>query len=441
MARLATDVPRIKGSGRVWPACGSRLAMTLGFIVGKFYPPHRGHKHLIESARRQVDHLIVMIAAHPEQTIPGELRKAWLEEIHPDCEIRLVPDELENDSRQWADFTIRYLGRAPDVVFTSEDYGPVYAELMGSRHVMIDRDRTAFPVSGTLIREGPLNHLDMLEPCVRAYFVRRIVLIGAESTGKTTLAQQLAEQFDTIWVPEYGREHWERKLAGRTLSDPPPSWSHDEFVDIAEEQQRRENLAARTAKGVSWGLVGASVRENNTVEHLDRLFATAKDRKFPVFISPHYLFPFDQAWQFGGLVEHSMLDEREFFRPDPLSVDGFANSGADWLDRFKPYIEDGETIVVSPHKVWGPQTNDLVLQLRKLRINKVILAGMLANLCVESHLRELLEQGFEIAVVKDATAGPRHPTIGDGYQAAVTNYGFLANDVLTTDHAVKLMGN
>ena len=223
--------------------------MTLGFIVGKFYPPHRGHKHLIESARRQVD-LIVMIAAHPEQTIPGELRKAWLEEIHPDCEIRLVPDELENDSRQWADFTVRYLGRAPDVVFTSEDYGPVYAELMGSRHVMIDRDRAAFPVSGTLIREDPLNHLEMLEPCVRAYFVRRIVLIGAESTGKSTLAQQLAEQFDTVWVPEYGREHWERKLAGRTLSDPPPSWSHDEFVEIAEEQQRRENLAARTANRV-----------------------------------------------------------------------------------------------------------------------------------------------------------------------------------------------
>ena len=124
-----------------------------------------------------------------------------------------------------------------------------------------------------------------------------------------------------------------------------------------------------------------------------------------------------------------------------MSVDGFTDSGADWLERYKPYIEDGETVVVSPHKVWGPQTNDLVLQLRKRRINKIILAGMLANLCVESHLRELLEQGFEVAVVKDATAGPRHPTIGDGYQAAVINYGFLANAVLTTDEAVKLMGN
>ena len=104
-----------------------------------------------------------------------------------------------------------------------------------------------------------------------------------------------------------------------------------------------------------------------------------------------------------------MLDGKEFFRPDPLGVDGFAGSGADWLDRYKPFIEDGKTVVVSPHKVWGPQTNDLVLQLRKRRVDKVILAGMLANLCVESHLRELLEQGFEVAVVKDATAGPAAP--------------------------------
>ena len=158
------------------------------------------------------------------------------------------------------------------------------------------------------------------------------------------------------------------------------------------------------------GLVGDSVKENNTVENLARLFTAAKERDFGVFISPHYLYPFDQAWQFGGAVEKMMLEDKEFFRPDPLSLDGFAGSGADWLDRYKPFIEDGKTVVVSPHKVWGPQTNDLVLQLRKRAINKIILAGMLANLCVESHLRELLEQGFEVAVVKDATAAPRHPS-------------------------------
>jgi nicotinamidase-related amidase len=192
-------------------------------------------------------------------------------------------------------------------------------------------------------------------------------------------------------------------------------------------------------KGVSWALVGASVKENNTVENLARLFKAAKELGFGVFISPHYLYPHDQAWQYGGAVERMMLESKEFWLPGPLDLKGFRGSGADWLDRYKAFIEDGKTVVVSPHKVWGPQTNDLVLQLRKRLINKVILAGMLANLCVESHLRELLEQGFEVAVVKDATAAPRHPQLGDGYKAAVINYGFLANAVLTTDEAVKAM--
>lgn len=224
--------------------------MTLGFIIGKFYPPHLGHKYLIDSARGQVDHLIVMIAHHPSQTIPGELRKSWLEQIHPDCEIHLVPDELEDDSSQWAEFTIKHLGRSPDVVFTSEDYGPEYARLMGSRHVMIDIRRETVPISGTAIRSTALEYLEFLEPCVRSYFVKRVVLIGAESTGKTTLAEELAENYATCWVAEYGREHWERKIEGLAFDDPGVSWTREEFVHIASEQQRRENELARLANRV-----------------------------------------------------------------------------------------------------------------------------------------------------------------------------------------------
>jgi nicotinamidase-related amidase len=192
-------------------------------------------------------------------------------------------------------------------------------------------------------------------------------------------------------------------------------------------------------KGLGWGMLGESVKENHTVENLARLFKAAKDQGFGVFISPHYMYPTDQAWQFGGTGERMMLEAKELWRAGPLSLTGLAGSGADWLERYKPFIEDGKTVVVSPHKVYGPQCNDLVLQLRKRRINKVVLAGMMANFCVESHLRELLEQGFEVAVVKDATAGPRHPTLGDGYKAALVNYGYLAQAVFTTDDAVKAM--
>ncbi len=96
--------------------------------------------------------------------------------------------------------------------------------------------------------------------------------------------------------------------------------------------------------------------------------------------------------------------------------------------------------MASPHKDYGPENNDVMLQLRKRNVRKVILAGMSANLCVEAHLRELLEQGFEVAVVKDATAGARHPELGDGYKAALVNFGYIANAVLSTDEVVEAMG-
>jgi nicotinamidase-related amidase len=192
-------------------------------------------------------------------------------------------------------------------------------------------------------------------------------------------------------------------------------------------------------QGVTWGLVGESVKENKTVENIERLFKAAKANGFEVFISPHYYYPTDRGWKFGGTIENVMHDIKMFDRSGALDLEGFSGSGADWLARYKPYIEDGKTIVCNPHKVYGPENNDVALQLRKRGIGKVILGGMSANLCVEAHLRALLEQGFEVTVVKEATAGARHPELGDGYEAALINYGYIANAVLTTDEAVKAM--
>lgn len=192
--------------------------------------------------------------------------------------------------------------------------------------------------------------------------------------------------------------------------------------------------------GVTWDLVGKNVTENNTVANIERLLEAAKGSGMPVFVSPHYYYPTDDDWQFGGTVEVMMHDIHMFNRSGPLSMEGFSGSGADWLDQYKKYIEDGETVVVSPHKVYGPESNDLALQLRKRGINKVILAGMSANLCLEAHMRELTENGFEVTVVKDATAGPQHPDLGDGYAAALINFGFIASEVLDTDAAVAAIG-
>jgi len=190
--------------------------------------------------------------------------------------------------------------------------------------------------------------------------------------------------------------------------------------------------------GVTWGVVGASVEHHGTVGNIESLFKAAKAAGITVAISPHYYYPTDKGWRFEGALEKLMHKIGMFDREGPLSLDGFEGSGADFLERYKPYINDGETIVASPHKLYGPEHNDLALQLRKNGVDQVILAGMSANLCTESHMRELLEQGFEVAVVKDATAAAMLPE-GDGYLAALTNFRYMANAVWTTEETVGML--
>jgi nicotinamidase-related amidase len=189
-------------------------------------------------------------------------------------------------------------------------------------------------------------------------------------------------------------------------------------------------------EGVTWPLVGDSVTENGVVGHLGQLFEAAKKAGITVAVSPHYYYPCDHEWEHGGPLEKTMHEIGMFDRKSPLSLEGFENSGADFMPQYKPFILDGKTIICSPHKVYGPQTNDLTLQLRKKGVSQVILAGMAANLCVESHLRDLVEQGFEVIVVRDATAAPRIPE-GDGYLAALINYRFIANALWTTEQVIE----
>ena len=127
--------------------------------------------------------------------------------------------------------------------------------------------------------------------------------------------------------------------------------------------------------GKNWAVTGDSVTENGTVEHMLDIFEAARAASFGMFISPHYFYPTDHGWHFNGALEAAELRSGTFDRPGPLNLDGLTGSGADWLEEFKPYIEHPETVVVSPHKVFGSQTNDLVLQLRKRGISKVLLGG------------------------------------------------------------------
>lgn len=222
------------------------MSLGLGLVVGKFLPPHRGHRLLVGTAVRRSREVVVLVCARPEDPIPVARRVDWLRELCPSTTVLVIEDRYPpDDSAAWAAATRRRLGRAPDVVFSSEDYGERYAALMGARHVLVDRERRRAPVSGTAVRRDPFAHWDQLDPPVRAFYARRVCVLGAESTGTTTLARDLAGRLATAWVEEYGREHWAAKCARGDLD-----WRTEEFEQIAREQARRAEAAAREADRV-----------------------------------------------------------------------------------------------------------------------------------------------------------------------------------------------
>ena len=214
---------------------------------------------------------------------------------------------------------------------------------------------------------------------------------------------------------------------------PDPGFTVDNRTAIVITDPQNDFLSP---EGVTWGVVGQNVTDNNTVENIEALFKVAKKRGIKVFVSPHYYYPHDHNWKIEGALEALMHKIGMFDRKDALSLENFDGSGADWLDRYKKYINDDNVIVTSPHKVYGPETNDLRLQLRKHGIDNIILGGMSANLCTESHMRALVESGFKVAVVKDATAAAIVPGY-NGYEAAVTNFRMISSHVYTTKEAVK----
>jgi len=209
---------------------------------------------------------------------------------------------------------------------------------------------------------------------------------------------------------------------------PDPGFVIDKSTAIVITDPQNDFLSP---DGVTWGVVGESVTKNGTVDNLETMFKLAKKYGIPVFISPHYYYKHDHKWQFEGALETLMHNINMFDRGDQLQIEGFEGSGADWLEQYKKYIEQDYVTVVGPHKVFGPEQNDLSLQLRKQKIDKVILAGMSGNLCVEAHMRELTEDGFEIAVVGDATASAIVPGL-DGNQAAQTNFRMISSHVYKT---------
>lgn len=221
-----------------------------GLVAGKFDPPHRGHALLIDAARAHCERLIVLIVDYAAQTQSPTLRAAWLREIHPGIDVRIIPDDPAITAEQTDEEAVwirNFLGgERIDRFFSSEHYGEALARALGAMHYEVDRERTMVPVTGTMVRRNPAKALQWLEPCVRAHYVPRVCVAGAESTGKTTLCERLARHYGTYRVDEYGRDYTLAKARAGNLG----AWSADEFYHIAFEQQRQEDAWARCADPV-----------------------------------------------------------------------------------------------------------------------------------------------------------------------------------------------
>lgn len=232
----------------------TRRRYGAGVVVGKFLPPHAGHHALIEAAEAACDHVTVVLFGKSDEPIALDLRRDWLAAEHP--AVRVVaaiddhPVDYHDDAtwQHWVDATRALLATAggaasPDAVFSSEPYGDELAHRLGAVHVAVDVARATHAVSGTAVREDPFAAWEHLRPRIRAHFVRRVAVIGAESTGKSTLCAALARELDTVWVPEYGRAYSEARGLGG-------AWRPDEFVHIARVQRLWEDACALAANRV-----------------------------------------------------------------------------------------------------------------------------------------------------------------------------------------------
>lgn len=219
-----------------------------GLVLGKFMPPHLGHLHLVEVARSQVERLTILVCSLRREPIDGCLRYEWMRELAPTARVIHVSDENPSEPKDdplfweiWIDTIRRHVPDGVDVVFTSESYGDQLAARLGARHVKVDEPRRIHPVSATMIRRNPLAHWQYIPPAVRPYFVKRVCLTGSESTGKTTLAADLAAHFRTTWNPEYARDYLDAKPTPLDAADIEP---------IARGQIASEEQAAREANRV-----------------------------------------------------------------------------------------------------------------------------------------------------------------------------------------------
>lgn len=214
---------------------------THGLTLGKFSPLHKGHQLIIETALAEMDEVTVIIYDAPETTlIPLNIRANWLRKLYPPVKVIEAwdgPTEVGDTpeiKRKHENYIINELNIFGITHFySSEFYGEHISVALGAVNRLVNPSRKIIPISGTKIRENPFGCREYIHPLVYQDLITNVVFLGAPSTGKTTITKRMAQEYGTVWMPEYGREYWEQNQVERRLS-------LEQLVKIAEGHLERE---------------------------------------------------------------------------------------------------------------------------------------------------------------------------------------------------------
>jgi HTH-type transcriptional repressor of NAD biosynthesis genes len=291
--------------------------VKVGLTLGKFAPLHKGHQHVIETAIAEMDRVIVMIYACPETTAcPLHVRSQWIRELYPDVEVMEAPDgptmigDTPEIKKTHENYILKRLdGRKVSHFYNSEFYGDHVSKALGAENRLVDAERSQFPVSGTAVRNDPFGNKQFIDPRVYRDLITNVVLVGAPSTGKTTLTEALAKEFGTAWMPEYGREYWDEHQVDRRLT-------LEQLVEIAEGHLEREDKAILEANRYLFTDTNAittymfSLYYHGTAHRrLCELAEAAEERYDLTFVCGDEI-PYDDTWDRSGEVNRADFQQQ-----------------------------------------------------------------------------------------------------------------------------------
>jgi HTH-type transcriptional regulator, transcriptional repressor of NAD biosynthesis genes len=277
-----------------------------GLTLGKFAPLHKGHQYMIETALREMNELVIMIYDADETEIPLSVRAGWLKKLYPEatiCEAWDGPQQI-GDTLEIREMHEKYIletlnGRKITHFYSSEFYGEHMGRALGAVNRQVDPRRTMFPVSATMIRENPYQYRGFIDPMVYRDMITKIVFLGAPSTGKSTITEELAKRYDTVFMPEYGREYWEKHQVDRRLEP-------QQLVEIADGHIEREEKLLYEANrflfidtnAVTTYLFGMDYH-GHVLQELENLALRAQSRYDVCFLCCEDI-PYDDTWDRSG---------------------------------------------------------------------------------------------------------------------------------------------